>query len=118
MLWMMIMLLDWASREMELQPARATTAAARARTLRVGVILFMVRSLLLLDDPGRKEDQQLPARLRPGEVLEDGAQDRDLVEERHPLARDRVLRPVDAADDGRPAVGDHDGRLGALHGDR
>src|SRR4030042_193249 len=92
--------------------------AAPARTLRVGAIFFMVRSLLLLDDPGRDEDQQLPALLRSGEVLEEGAQYRDLVEEGHPLAGDRVLRPVDAADDRRAAVGDHYRRLGALHGGR
>src|SRR5512139_3107111 len=57
MLWTTIMLLDSALSERVLpHPASAAMAAAAARTLRVEVILFMVRSLLLLDDPGREED--------------------------------------------------------------
>src|SRR5665647_853315 len=113
-----MMLLDLVAFDMLLQPASTRKAAATARTLRVGVIFFMARFLLLLDDPGCDEDQQLPALLGPGEVLEDVAQYRDLMEEGHAFPRDRVLCPVDAADDRRAAVGDHDRRLGALHRDR
>src|SRR5262249_54192019 len=96
-----------------------TAAAATASIPTIVLPITHSRSLLLEPhDPGREEDQQLPALVGDAVSLEQPAEQRDPVETRRPLLIRLFAAHVDAADDGRVAVAHEHLRDGALRVDR